>query len=191
VASSEYCSSSVTYLQWSNQTRPNRFPKIFARIKELNPEPRRILSFGCSTGEECFSLAELFPTSEIVGVDVNSWSLKQAKENNKFGDQISFHFGLDDDLGTFDVVTSLMVLFSMWQPLTLSHWRDTMREVSSHVAEKGIWTIYTSQYSFRKSSVDDQYDCIKRWRRIHPKDNKRYFSGYYKKKEAAWRTYYI
>ena len=45
-------------------TAPNRYPEIFAAAAAA---ARRILSFGCSTGEECVSLAEYFPKAEIIG----------------------------------------------------------------------------------------------------------------------------
>jgi chemotaxis methyl-accepting protein methylase len=48
-------------------TAPNRYPEIFAAAVAAAAAARRILSFGCSTGEECVSLAEYFPKAEIIG----------------------------------------------------------------------------------------------------------------------------
>lgn len=48
-------------------TAANRYPEIFAAAAAAAPDARRILSFGCSTGEECVSLAEYFPKAEIIG----------------------------------------------------------------------------------------------------------------------------
>ena len=58
-------------------TAPNRYPEIFAAAAAAAPDARRILSFGCSTGEECVSLAEYFPKSEIIGAE-------EAKRPNSF-----------------------------------------------------------------------------------------------------------
>jgi hypothetical protein len=43
---------------------------------EGNPQPR-ILSFGCSTGDEVFSLGNYIPRAAIVGVDINAWCIRQ------------------------------------------------------------------------------------------------------------------
>lgn len=54
-------------------TSCNRHPEIFSRMREYLrhcPAPR-ILSFGCSTGEEVFSLRNYFPQAGIVGIDIN------------------------------------------------------------------------------------------------------------------------
>ncbi len=60
-------------LQPYNRTQPDRYPVIFRRAAEaLDDGPdRRILSFGCSTGEEVFSLRRYFPQSLIEGIDIN------------------------------------------------------------------------------------------------------------------------
>ena len=55
------------------QTKPDRHPAIFAFVRErlsTNAIPR-LMSFGCSTGEEAFTLRRYFPQAEIVGVDIN------------------------------------------------------------------------------------------------------------------------
>jgi tRNA G46 methylase TrmB len=64
-------------------TAPNRYPEIFAAAAAAAPDARRILSFGCSTGEECVSLAEYFPKSEIIGAEINVLSLPKALEEAK------------------------------------------------------------------------------------------------------------
>lgn len=60
-------------LQPSIVTEPDRYPEFFAFVAEQladGPAPR-IMSFGCSTGEEVFSLRAQFPDAEIVGLDIN------------------------------------------------------------------------------------------------------------------------
>lgn len=58
--------------QPSGTTQANRYPDIFAQVKaQLGDQPGlRLLSFGCSTGEEVFTLADLFPTASIRGIDI-------------------------------------------------------------------------------------------------------------------------
>lgn len=54
-------------------TAENRYPHIFRFVRErIGDGPdRRLLSFGCSTGEEVFSLRGYFPEATIRGLDIN------------------------------------------------------------------------------------------------------------------------
>ncbi len=54
-------------------TQHNRYPRIFAFMRERLSDVAdlRLLSYGCSTGEEVFTLREYFPVAEIVGIDIN------------------------------------------------------------------------------------------------------------------------
>jgi SAM-dependent methyltransferase len=60
--------------QYRSFTREDRYPGIFAFVRERLagvPQPR-LLSFGCATGEEVFSLRRYFPTALITGIDINA-----------------------------------------------------------------------------------------------------------------------
>lgn len=58
-------------------TAHDRYPAIFefvaGRLAGV-PEPR-LLSFGCSTGEEVFTLRRYFPRADITGIDINARSI--------------------------------------------------------------------------------------------------------------------
>ena len=59
--------------QPNNDTGADRYPAIFRFVQaELGAERDvRLLSFGCSTGEEVFSLRRYFPRAVIKGIDIN------------------------------------------------------------------------------------------------------------------------
>lgn len=59
--------------QPDNFTMPDRYPRLFEfAVRELGDDPQtRILSFGCSTGEEVFALRDYFTKARIKGVDIN------------------------------------------------------------------------------------------------------------------------
>ena len=62
-------------------TRTNRYPDLFRFVSDQlgnTPEPR-LLSFGCSTGEEVFSLRRYFPEATIRGLDINGRNLAVAR----------------------------------------------------------------------------------------------------------------
>jgi trans-aconitate methyltransferase len=55
------------------ETSTDRYPQVFDVVAQMLagvPSPR-LLSFGCSTGEEVFSLARRLPSATIIGVDIS------------------------------------------------------------------------------------------------------------------------
>lgn len=58
-------------------TWPDRYPGIFAACRSHigDGTDRRILSFGCSTGDEVLTLRRYFPAATIVGAEINRRSL--------------------------------------------------------------------------------------------------------------------
>jgi SAM-dependent methyltransferase len=58
-------------------TSIDRYPEIFLEVRKLveGGASVRILSFGCSTGEEVFSLRRYFPEANIVGLDINPFNI--------------------------------------------------------------------------------------------------------------------
>ncbi len=55
-------------------TREDRYPELFQSIHQVlaDTAQTRLLSFGCSTGEEVFSLARYFRQAHIRGVDIDT-----------------------------------------------------------------------------------------------------------------------
>lgn len=96
----------------------DRYPELFAecaRRLEGVAAPR-ILSFGCATGEEVFSLARYVPQAEIVGVDINPWCLQQCAARNtservRFVHRLGAEFGglAQVDAAKFDAVFAMAV----------------------------------------------------------------------------------
>ena len=75
----------ASHYQGATYSEPDRYPELFtacASHLKNTPDPI-ILSFGCATGEEAFSLAEYLPNATIVGVDINSWCLRQCIQKNR------------------------------------------------------------------------------------------------------------
>ncbi|GEM_PF-3630399 len=63
--------------QYSTVTADNRYPRIFAFVRDqlADRDRPRVLSFGCSTGEEVFSLRRYMPAADITGIDINPWAI--------------------------------------------------------------------------------------------------------------------
>ena len=96
-----------------HQTAPytwlNRYPVLFDLAAELAPDARRILSFGCSVGEELVSLRSRFANAEIVGAEINARSRAIARA--RVADDVrTMVIAPDSIAGSFDLVFALSVL---------------------------------------------------------------------------------
>lgn len=62
-------------------TQMGRYPGMFGlvRAKIGDGDERRLLSFGCSTGEEAFTLRRYFPHAEIVGIEIDPRRVARAE----------------------------------------------------------------------------------------------------------------
>ncbi len=169
------------YHQESHETREERFPKIYNAAKKLKPNARRILSFGCSTGPEVQALAKRFPNAEIVGVDIDHYSIQQARRNNKLPN-VSFHDELSG-LGEFDLVTVLMVLFSMRSPIPEDSFKSTLAKIDQHINPGGVVMVYTADHPILGTGLDPcKYKALNEWTRVHNVNHKTYYCGYYRKR---------
>ncbi len=79
--------------QLVNYTEPNRYPEVFlACARYWMPQPTlTLLSFGCSTGEEVFTLRQYFPHANLVGVDINRRNIKVARHSPQKDARMEFH----------------------------------------------------------------------------------------------------
>lgn len=84
----------MLWLQWTrpralfqpdNDTLPNRYPRLFGFVaSRLGARSGlNILSYGCSSGEEVFSLREYFPAAVIKGIDINAGSIALCRKRLK------------------------------------------------------------------------------------------------------------
>lgn len=64
--------------QTTPETAEDRYPELFDLAASLAPGAERVLSFGCSTGEELAALRRRFPRAEIIGAEINPRSRKIA-----------------------------------------------------------------------------------------------------------------
>lgn len=174
-----YYNQNKNGLQPNHMTREERFPKIFDRAKELQPNAKRILSFGCSTGQEAQALAKRFPAStEIIGVDIDRHSIETARANNK-AENVFFHDQLGGT-GKYDLVLALMVFFCMEKPIPKDRFVSMLKQIDKHVNPNGVVMIYTADYN-PKEVLGDRYRDINVWMREHNRNKKEYFNGYYRK----------
>ncbi len=75
-------------------TSMNRYPRCFAFAREALGEASdlNLLSFGCATGEEAFTLAQYFPNARVKGIDINARAIAQARKATPPGDAYRIGF---------------------------------------------------------------------------------------------------
>ena len=118
---STYRSKTLDYLKYRkhyhqvpNFTKMNRYPDLFTICQQYfkDKENVKILSFGCSTGEEVYSIHEYMPETTIVGVDISEYNLKECNKKEK-KPNISFIHSLSEayqQSKKFDAIFCLAVL---------------------------------------------------------------------------------
>lgn len=146
--------------QISQCTIYNRTPKIFKEIKRIIPLPSQILSFGCSTGEECETLQELyFPNIKIIGVDIDKNIIEENIKKNKYIN-IKYYSEVNNITKKSDIIFANSVLCKwpenkIHQPnnYTFETFEKTLELIDSLLNKDGYLCIYNSKYLFCESNV--------------------------------------
>lgn len=89
-------------------TAEDRYPALFDLAARLSPDARRVLSFGCSTGEELLALRRRFRSAEIIGTEINPRSRRIARRRI-IGDSHLSVVPPRGLLGRFDLIFALAV----------------------------------------------------------------------------------
>jgi len=163
--------------QLKASTRLDRYPELMSfvrdRIGHGNPAPR-ILSFGCSTGEECLTLHQYFPAARIVGVDINTALLNHARRScqHLLDRKVSLYHSskLDDEPdGAFDVIFCMSVLLRHPDTKTLqdcghiypfTDYDDEVIRLDRVLRVGGFLVIQNSTFRFADSSVSGRYRVV-------------------------------
>ena len=101
--------------QRSTHTSLDRYPEIFTKVTGLlhATTTSKILSFGCSTGEELVTLRRYFSLGTLVGADVNRRALRIARRTTRGLQDVrvlkSSSEGLTKE-GPFDAIFAMSVL---------------------------------------------------------------------------------
>src|SRR4051812_26184800 len=76
-----------SYHQIKSDTSPDRYPALFsfaaASMDEADVASNTILSYGCSVGDECFTLRSYLPSYEVLGTDISRRNLRTATRRNQ------------------------------------------------------------------------------------------------------------
>lgn len=165
-----------------HQKGGERFPIIYDNALKYKPDAKRILSFGCSYGDEIQALARRFPDADmLVGCDIEPACLREARRSNKnnkifFTDEIEV-------AGMFDLITALQVFFCLDTKLPKDRWERNLRKIDRHLNPGGVVIVYTSEYPLEEIFSPDKYEPLNVYTREHnKKPGSCYYNGYFRKK---------
>jgi SAM-dependent methyltransferase len=89
----------------------DRYPDELRTVASL-VEPRRVLSFGCSSGEEIATLLHYFPTAAVRGIDANPLAVRRARSRFRDDDRVSVVRASDaagEPESSYDLVLAMAV----------------------------------------------------------------------------------
>jgi hypothetical protein len=187
----DLASVSRDQIQPSHGTAMNRYPEEYTNLKAIleqspptpnNDDERKILSFGCSTGEEPLSLAQLYfpsPSVKIFGVDVADKAIGAASEKAQLEPDgkitiIDGRINSPKAYGPFDIVlaNSVFCIYGMrgvpYQDITyvMEHFsfdtfQNMLSEIDSYLKVDGVLAIHNSNYNFMDTQLYvDKYEAI-------------------------------
>lgn len=157
-------------MQLSSATEFNRYPRLFEEVARLVAAQRgrercRVLSFGCSTGEEIDSLDRLYIEGcHLVGVDINPSVIERAKQSVP-GTRNRVDFLTTRDFNSeqrFDVVLALSVLCrwpdargraSITDLYSFGDFSGDAQSVADLVAVGGYLVVTNTNYFFEDTPV--------------------------------------
>jgi 2-polyprenyl-3-methyl-5-hydroxy-6-metoxy-1,4-benzoquinol methylase len=100
-----------------NDTQHDRYPDIFNFVQSTlgADQPLRILSYGCSTGDEVFSLRQYFPHAAIKGIDINPANIAICRRRLKKTPDADISFAVarsseGEPPGSYDAIFCMAVL---------------------------------------------------------------------------------
>lgn len=144
--------------QKSNWTRYNRTPKIFSCAQQQFSPPK-ILSFGCSSGEETRTLRDLyFPQSEIHGFDIDPNLILENIQRNDAGIKYFSEMSqLDTD---YDLIFCMSVL-CRWpedqEAYKFEMFQRTLLNIDARLKVGGRLVIYNPQYLLNETFLRHNY----------------------------------
>jgi SAM-dependent methyltransferase len=160
-----------------SHTLPDRYPWLFefARGQVPDSAATRLLSFGCSRGDEVFSLRKYFPAAAIKGIDIDPHNVAVCKARLASSGSQAVSFGVaattNGEMNDYyDAIFCLAVL--CLGDLTASgaqrsdphlHFEDFDRVVSDFarcLKPGGLLLLHVTNFRFCDSSIAGQFDTV-------------------------------
>ena len=163
------------FAQISNQTHLDRYPEIFRHVASYLAEQGReggpVLSYGCSTGEECFSLRKYLDQGTIVGLDINKDNLQKCREKNT---DANIHFAFSDkenleSNGPYQAIFAMSVL-CRWPDTEhvdrceslypFSRFEEDVAKLDRVLKAGGLLILYNANFRFTDAALSRNYSPV-------------------------------
>lgn len=157
-------------------TAPNRYPAIFRFVRNsIGDGPdRRLLSFGCSSGEEVFSLRHHFPSSALVGIDANPFNIAVCRRRARKARMTDVVFRTattmeGDGDGTYDAIFCMAVLrhggltfgdHTCSHLISFSDGERLLDDLARCLKPGGLLAVMHSNFRFRDMRTARQFDTV-------------------------------
>ena len=158
-------------------TMPDRYPWLFQFARDqLGPSPR-LLSFGCSSGDEVLALRKYMPRAAIKGTDINPANIRQCRLRARAigGLTFSVQAGTEAEAdGSFDAIFCLSVLvhgdlIGVGEPAPRSEplmyfadFERTVVDFSRCLKSGGLLILHTTNFRFCDTSAFPAFDVVLR-----------------------------
>jgi hypothetical protein len=158
----------TTVLTWMD-----RYPRIFSACRDYFGQryDLRVLSFGCSTGEEVVTLRAYFPSAWIVGAEINWRSLAFCRARS-VDDRTAFVYSTPDAIrahGPFDAIFCMAVLqrtphiveaegiASLKDVYPFEKFEQQVSELDAMLRPGGLLVVHHTQYRVRDTALGSRY----------------------------------
>jgi len=191
--------------QQSTFTRSNRYPLLFKECADYlssvsNP---KILSFGCSTGEEINSIGQYLPNANIMGVDINKWCLKQGRRKYK-NQNFSFVHRFSDEFTNangFDAIFCMAVFQrtenrtnkdnSVACGLRFEQFEQEIKILDEKLRSGGLLIIDHADFSFVDTTISKKYTPLRSFGRNKLLRNRPLFDRENQKIAEEYKSYRV
>ncbi|GMK40287.1 hypothetical protein PCCS19_33430 [Paenibacillus sp. CCS19] len=166
--------------QTSSTTSMDRYPILFTACRDYlnssypSQEPLKLLSFGCSTGEEVLSLRQYFPNARIVGAEINRRSLAIC-QSHPVDERISFIYSSPEEIkrhGPYDAVFCMAVMqrkpldtarkgIRSLKPIyPFERFQEQIEQLDQLLRPGGLLIVHFTQYNVQDTSIADRYEPL-------------------------------
>jgi SAM-dependent methyltransferase len=158
-------------------TRPDRYPWLFdfARAALVDVQAPRLLSFGCSRGDEVFSLRRRFPAGVIRGLDIDPANIETCRTRalQEGDERMAFAVASSaraEPAGRYDAVFCLSVLTHgdltaagalRSQPLMrFTDFERAVGELARTVKPGGLLFLHTTNFRFCDTAQFGDFEVV-------------------------------
>jgi SAM-dependent methyltransferase len=160
--------------QRSGHTLPDRYPWLFNfAAGELASGELNILSFGCSRGDEVFTLRRYFPLAALRGIDVDPRNIATCRARAGNATRMSFCTAATTDgepSNAFDAIFCLAVLClgdltthkaQRCDPhLRFANFENVVSDFARCLKPGGLLFLHTSNFRFGDTAVARDFDVV-------------------------------